>query len=144
LFFDLLAGKVLRGQVDRAAGSVDNIVELVQRLPWISVVYGSSCTVGSRIVRVKSYKIVVILSHRKIGNPRTHQVVSELQLIGERFPVFDKIDLFSLPTVHQKAKKKFIRLVHPFYLPFSAVAIFASSICIIEFLVAFILELVLV
>ena len=33
--------KVLRGQVDRAIGSVDNIVELVQRLPRISVVYGS-------------------------------------------------------------------------------------------------------
>jgi hypothetical protein len=70
-------------------------------------------------------------------------VVSELQLIGERFPVFDRIDLFSLPTVHQKAKK-IIRLVHPFYLPFSAVAIFASSFCIVEFFVAFILELVLV
>ena len=56
LVLDLHAGKVLRGQVDRVVGSVDNIVELVQRLPWISVVYGSSCTVGSRIMRVKSYK----------------------------------------------------------------------------------------
>ena len=56
LVLDLHAGKVLRGQVDRAVGSVDNIEELVQRLPWISVVYGSPCTVGSRIVRVKSYK----------------------------------------------------------------------------------------
>ena len=55
LVLDLPAGKVLRGQVDRAIGSVDNIVELVQRLPWISVVYGSPCTVGSRIVRVKSH-----------------------------------------------------------------------------------------
>lgn len=54
LVLDLHAGKVHRGQVDRAVGSVDNIVELVQRLPWISVVYGSPCTVGSRIVRVKS------------------------------------------------------------------------------------------
>ena len=60
MFFDLLAGKILHGQVDRAVGSVDNIVELVQRLPWISVVYGPPCTVGSRIVRVKSHKIVVI------------------------------------------------------------------------------------
>jgi hypothetical protein len=54
-----------------------------------------------------------------------------------------RFNLFSLPIVHQKAKK-IIRLVHPFYLPFSAVAIFASSICIVEFFVAFILELVLV
>ena len=54
LVLDLPAGKVLRGQVDRVVGSVDNIVELVQRLPWISVVYGSPCMVGSRIVRVKS------------------------------------------------------------------------------------------
>jgi hypothetical protein len=72
LFFDLHAGKVLHGQVHRAAGSVDNIVKLVQRLSWILVVYGSSCTVGSRIVRDKSSKIIVILPHRKIGNPRTH------------------------------------------------------------------------
>ena len=56
LVLDLHAGNVLRGQVDRAVGSVDNIEELVQRLPWISVVYGSPCTVGSRIVRVKAYK----------------------------------------------------------------------------------------
>ena len=56
LVLDLLAGKVLHGQVDRAVGSVDNIVELVQRLPWISVVYGSPCMVGSRIVRVESSK----------------------------------------------------------------------------------------
>jgi hypothetical protein len=33
LFFDLRAGKVLRGQVDRAAGLVDIIMELVQQLP---------------------------------------------------------------------------------------------------------------
>jgi hypothetical protein len=49
------------------------IVSLVQvitswswfRLPQISVGYSSSCTVASWTVRVKSSKIVVILSHRK-------------------------------------------------------------------------------
>ena len=77
MFFDLLAGKILRGQVDRAVGSVDNAVELVQRLPWISVVYGSFCTVGSQIVSVKSHsKIVVILSHRKIGPQFTSSGIS--------------------------------------------------------------------
>ena len=50
-------------------------------------------------------KIVVILSRRKIGNPRLHQVVSELQLIGERFPVFRRLELFSLPTFQQKSQK---------------------------------------
>ena len=56
MFFDLLAGKILRGQVDHAVGSVNNAVELVQRLSWISVVYGSPCTVGGRIMRVKSHQ----------------------------------------------------------------------------------------
>ena len=47
LVLDLHAGKVLRVQVDHAVGSVDTIEELVQRLSWISVAYGSPCTVGS-------------------------------------------------------------------------------------------------
>ena len=83
MFFDLLAGKIHRGQVDRAVGSVDNVVELVQRLPWISVVYGSPYTVDSRIVRVKSHpKSQLSRSHRKIGarsGPSSHHTLTNLR-----------------------------------------------------------------
>lgn len=53
--------------MDRVVGSVDNMVEFVRQFSWISVVYGSPCMVGNQIMRVKSSKIVVISSNRKIG-----------------------------------------------------------------------------